>query len=128
MKKNRPSLGTRFGQLMVKLGLGMRGKLIVVFLSAQVLALIILMAMALQQIGLLGDTLREIAIEDSSDALNASAVDNIERMSTDTALRVADFLYMRDSDILYLAGLEPSEAAYRQFAEARTGLIVHQGQ
>ncbi|MDR0854843.1 MAG: hypothetical protein LBN25_00560, partial [Christensenellaceae bacterium] len=44
-----------------------------------------------------------IAVNDAKAALNDSAVKNIERMSTDTAQRLADFLYSRDKDLRYMS-------------------------
>ena len=104
--------------------MGMRAKLIIIFLLVKVVPLIILTAIAWRQITALGDILREIAVEDSSASLNDSAVENIERMTTDTAKGVAEFLYKRDDDIRYLASLEPDEAAYRRFLENSRGRII----
>jgi signal transduction histidine kinase/CheY-like chemotaxis protein len=59
-------------------------------------------------------------------ALNASATEQIERTSTDLARRITDFLYERDDDILYAAGLEPDEAAYRNFLAHRNRPVVKQ--
>lgn len=68
--------------------------------------------------------MREIAVEDSSTALNDSAVENIERMTTDTARNVANFLYARDNDIRYLSTITPSNEAYRKFCEMHTSKLV----
>ena len=109
---------------LTNLGLGMRTKLILIFLFAKVIPIVLLTAIAWRQINILGDELREIAVEDSSAALNDSAVENIERLSTDTAGRVAEFLYGRDDDLRYLAAMEPTEENYRAFAESRVGRVV----
>ncbi|MDR0388800.1 MAG: PAS domain-containing protein, partial [Spirochaetaceae bacterium] len=61
---------------------------------------------------------------DSVGALNNLATEQIERNITDTAKRVADFLYERDRDILYAAGLLPDEAAYRHFLSFKTGRLI----
>ncbi len=111
-----------------KLGLKMRSKLIIVFVLVKVIPLVLLAVIAWQQIVKLGDLVREIAVSDSSAALNASAVENIERMTTDTAKRVADFLYDRDDDLRYLATLTPSDEAYRLFAQSRLGPVVKRGE
>ncbi|MDR1745298.1 MAG: hypothetical protein LBS30_06060, partial [Planctomycetota bacterium] len=87
----------------------MQTKLIAIFVLAKVIPLALLCAIAWYQFMVLGDTMKEIAVTDSAKALNDSAVKNIERISTDTALRVADFLYARDADIRYVAGIEPTE-------------------
>ncbi|UQZ88139.1 hypothetical protein C4J81_02490 [Deltaproteobacteria bacterium Smac51] len=114
-------------RLFNRLGLGMRSKLVIIFLLVKVIPLILLAAIAWRQFNTLGNILTDIAVEDSSAALNDSAVENIERMSTDTARRVADFLYERDDDILFLATKEPSEELYRQFVESRRGRVVKVG-
>ena len=90
-----------------------RTKLIAIFLVAKVIPLVLLSAIAWQQIVSLGSMLQKIAVDDSSAALNASAVENIERMTTDTAQRVASFLYDRDDDIRYLATLPQLQEIYR---------------
>jgi signal transduction histidine kinase/CheY-like chemotaxis protein/HAMP domain-containing protein len=88
----------------------------------------VLTAIAWYQFVALGNTLRDTAVSDSSAALNDSAIENIERMTTDTAQRVADFLYERDADILYVADIPPSEDAYRKFANAQLGKLVKSGE
>lgn len=111
--------GIVVGRFMKKLGIGMRGQLIMIFLLVKVIPLIVLAAIAWHQFTVLGSALREIAVADTSKALNDSAVENIERMSTDAATRVAEFLYARDDDILFLANMEPSEENFRSFGEAK---------
>ncbi len=128
MKKLMAPLSAAFDRLLNRLGLKLRAKLIIIFLVVKVIPLVLLTIVAWHQIVALGSLLRQIAVEDSSAALNASAVENIERMTTDTAQDVANFLYERDDDIRYLAGIEPSEAAYRQFVEAKTGRLIRQSQ
>ncbi|MDR2295413.1 MAG: PAS domain-containing protein [Clostridiales Family XIII bacterium] len=110
------------------LGLGMRAKLLIIFLVIKIIPLIILAVIAWRHFISLGDILKEIAVSDSSAALNAGAVENIERMTTDTARETADFLYGRDADILYLADVEPTEENYLRFAENKTGRLVKQGE
>ncbi len=110
-----------------RLGLGLRGKLIVIFLLVKVIPLILLAVIAWRQFTIQGEGLREIAINDSSSALNESAVENIERMSTDAALKVAEFLYTRDDDLRYVASLAPSEDEYRRFLASRLGRVVKKG-
>ncbi|MDL2260103.1 HAMP domain-containing protein, partial [Deltaproteobacteria bacterium OttesenSCG-928-K17] len=113
--------------LLSRFGLGMRSKLIIIFLLVKIIPLIILAAIAWKQVTTLGQALTEMAVADSAVALNDSAVENIERMSTDAAARVADFLYDRDRDILYLAGLAPSEESYRLFGQAKKGRLIKKG-
>ncbi len=117
----------KFDRLEGHYSLSMQTKLIGIFLLAKVIPLVLLAILAWHQFLLLGETLREIAISDSTASLNASAVKNIERMTTDTALRVADFLYARDDDILYLAKLEPTEENYAAFATNSRKRLTRQG-
>ncbi|MDR2124931.1 MAG: response regulator [Desulfovibrio sp.] len=119
-------------------GLGLRAKLLVIFLVVKVVPLILLAWIAWQQFLNLGEILEDIAVEDSTEALNAGAVENIERMSTTAAQRVASFLYQRDRDLLYLAALKPDgegkdawkklEAAYATFAKHATGRLIKKGE
>ena len=127
------------------LGLGMRAKLITLFVIIKVLPLIVLAVVAWEQSRLLGDELITrtaeitdrshealsqtgiIAVTDAVNALDARATDEIERMSTDTARAVAEFLYDRDDDVVYAADLPISEVAYRRFLANRMGALVVQG-
>lgn len=111
-----------------KLGMKMRPRLILIFILVKVIPLILVTVIAWHQISNLGIVLREIAVEDSSEALNASAVENIERITTDTAMAVARFLYERDDDILYLAALAPSQEAYEAFSSSKSGTIFQTGE
>ncbi|MDR1686540.1 MAG: response regulator [Desulfovibrio sp.] len=122
---------------MNRFGLGLRAKLLAIFLVVKVVPLILLAWIAWQQFLNLGGLLENIAVKDSTEALNAGAVDNIERMSTNAAQRVASFLYGRDKDLLYLAALTPDgtgdaaykklESAYATFAEHATGRLIKKG-
>jgi hypothetical protein len=67
-------------------------------------------------------------VNDSAVALNASAIENVERMTTDMALKVAEFLYGRDDDILFLSGVAPSEALYRRFITNNARELVKKGE
>ncbi len=82
---------------------GIREKLIIIFLLAKVLPLILLAAIAWRALVVLGTVLRETSVTDSKEALTSLAVENIERISTDAAQKVAEFLYQRDADIIFLA-------------------------
>lgn len=125
------SISTFFNDLMDKvwnkLGFGMRGKLIIIFVLVKVIPLILIAVIAAYQIFALGGALKEIAVKDAKDALNDSAVENIERVTTDTADEVASFLYDRDDDIKYLATLSPSENEYNRFITSKKGELIDQG-
>ena len=113
------------------MNLKLRAKLILIFLAVKVLPIVLLVFIAWTQIISLGRMLRDIAVSDSSKALNDGAIENIERLTTDTAKAVAKFLYQRDDDILLLARLaqqEPSEDIYRIFTEGRLGRLKRKGE
>ena len=139
------SLRLRVERLFARLGLGMRAKLITLFVLIKVLPLVLLALLAWRQAWELGEELKrrtseivvkanralsetgELAVNDAVKALDARATEDIERMSTDTANRVASFLYSRDQDVLLAADLMPDEAVYRDFVERLRGGIVKQG-
>jgi hypothetical protein len=106
---------------------GIRAKLLFIFLLAKIIPLIFLAFVAWNQFFRQGEVMRDIAVTDAVAALNDRAVENIERMTTDAALKVASFLYDRDSDILFLAGLEPSEDVFRRFQASRKGRVLQSG-
>jgi len=118
----------KMGQLLDKVNLNLRTKLVLIFLVVQVIPIVLLTIIALTQIVSLGNILRDIAVQDSSKALNDRAIESIERMTTDTARAVANFLYQRDDDILFLARLEPSDETCRIFTESRYGKLVRNGE
>jgi len=111
-----------------KFGFGMRTKLITIFVLVKVIPILLIVILAWHQIIALGNVLKEIAVNDSSTALNESATENIERMTTDTAKMVADFLYGRDADIQYIADITPSEENYQQFVETNLGRLIKKNQ
>ncbi len=127
MNKEKHSIGVWLDNFFDRFGLSMRAKLILIFIVAKVIPLVVLTVLAWTQIVTLGSLLRDIAVEDSSEALNDSAVENIERMTTDTAKYVARFLYARDADIRSLAALTPNDDVYKAFSDSKTGEILQQG-
>ncbi len=128
-----------------RLGLGMRAKLITLFVIIKVVPLILLAFVAWGQSHKMGTDLQahtdelastldaalvktgEIAVNDAVVALDARATEDIERVTTDIARRVADFLYTRDADIRFIASLAPDAGTYRAFIENQRGNIVKQG-
>ena len=82
---------------------GVREKLIVIFLLAKVLPLILLAWIAWRALISLGTISQEIAVTGAQDALTALAVENVERITTDAAQKFAEYLYQRDADISFLA-------------------------
>ena len=128
MKRLTDKLQHFLDRSLSKIGLGMRTKLIVIFGVVNVIPIVLLTVIVWNQIGRVGQLMRDIAVTDSSAALNANAVENIERMTTDTAQAVAQFLYARDDDILYLAQVAPNENDYRRFAENKRERVVHKSE
>lgn len=125
---------------------GIRAKLILLFVIIKVVPLILLALLAWEGVTHLGRGLAErtatLADEvrntvaqmgktfttESVKALDDRAREEIERLTTDTARAVADFLYDRDRDVLLAAALEPTEAQYRRFIDNRTRNIVEAGE
>ncbi len=122
---------------------GIRTKLIAIFILIKVVPLIALAWFAWDEIAKLTDSVErrstrmianthevvggvsELATQNSILALDLKSREAIERLTTDTAQRVAAFLYDRDRDIL-LASRIPTEASlYRQFLESRLRPVIH---
>ena len=113
--------------------LGIRGKLILIFVAIKVVPLVLLAGYAWQAAQDLGegvssrgvqmaDAMRETqrqtgktAIDDAVRALDERSREAIEALTTSLARQVADFLYERDADVLQAADLAPSEKEYRRF-------------
>ncbi|MCL1836578.1 MAG: ATP-binding protein [Treponema sp.] len=141
MKKDL-RIASTIGRILTKMGLNMRAKLIIIFVLITVIPLVALTLVAFNQFDYLGTELKHsvgamrdeandalttmghIAVGDSVESLNNSAISQLERTSTDLANRIADFLYQRDNDILYAAGIEPGENSYRHFLEHKMGRLV----
>ncbi|SBV98523.1 Signal transduction histidine kinase [uncultured delta proteobacterium] len=131
--------------IFTRLGLGMRAKLITLFIVIKVVPLILLALVAWGQSSKMGKELQahtdvlaktldaaliktgDIAVHDAVAALDTRATEDIERTTTDIARRVADFLYTRDADIRFVASLKPDASVYRAFVENLRGNIVRQG-
>ena len=140
MKLGRDKHTRGLGRLLNRINLKLRPKLILIFLVAKIIPIILLTAIALTQIISIGNILRDIAVTDSTKALNDSARENIERLTTDVAATAADFLYQRDSDVRMLAGIfsglftrpdaagDLFEEALRVFSENKTGRLTVRGE
>jgi len=129
MKKKNDS-GNRlrgYTKFINRINLKLRSKLILIFLVVKIIPIILLTVIAWLQIVSLGRILRQIAVEDSTKALNASARESIERLTTDTAAAIADFLHQRDQDVLLLASLAPSDEAFKSFSDSRNSMLMKQG-
>ncbi|MDR1487649.1 MAG: response regulator [Deltaproteobacteria bacterium] len=121
------ALTTQINNFISRLGIGLKGKLITIFILVKVLPLILLAVIAWRQVTIQGDTLKDISVADSSKALHNSAVENIERVTTSIAQRVAYFLYERDDDLRYLSNTDITEKSLRAFIENQTGPMVIPG-
>jgi signal transduction histidine kinase len=124
---------------------GIRSKLIALFVVIKVLPLILLAYLAwqgMEQLGLsLSQETDQLAEEvkttvsdmssrfakESVQALDDRAREELERLTTDTARAVADFLYDRDRDILLAATLPTNENQYQDFVKTRTRLTTQAG-
>ncbi|MDV7339750.1 HAMP domain-containing sensor histidine kinase [Terasakiella sp. A23] len=124
---------------------GIRGKLISIFLLIKVIPLVLLAWMTWQAVIDFGDTAAEkskvitdqmrqtvhdagnLASKNSVEALDDKARESIERQTTDLARNVAQFLYERDSEILYAATMDPTDAAYQNFLKSRTKSVSDHG-
>jgi len=121
--------------------IGIRCKLIIIFVIIKVVPLIALAWIAWSGISLLGDNLREkiaglsgqtqkvieqvsdLAVDSSIRALDLKSRDAIERLTTDTARDVAAFLYERDNDIRMAAALAPDEREYARFLSPKMRVV-----
>lgn len=124
------------------MSLGIRGKLISIFLIIKIIPLVLLGSVAWEAIQSFGESAieqsqsisaemrktvegaGELAVADTVRALDTKAREAIERLTTDTALNVARFLYDRDSEVLFAANLSPDESTYREFLNNRTRYLT----
>ena len=126
----------RTGSAKKKKFVSLRTRLLTILIATKMLPILLIALIAWNQLTVLGQVLMDIAVDDSTVSLNASAVENIERMSTDTAQHVADFLYDRDVDIRYLAAIAEEyggdigqiERAYARFVGAKVERLVKPGE
>lgn len=135
-----PVIGTLFDKI------GIRSKLIIIFVVIKIIPLLGLAWIALNgahQLGhdLLARTekhsnavqksivdLGQTLTNDSIRALDDRSRESIERLTTDTALALADFLYDRDKDIRYAATLPRSNEAFHAFLKHYTRPLAEIGQ
>lgn len=115
---------------------GIRNKLISIFVVIKVVPLIVLAWFSWHEITELTDKIQhhyqeaiedskvvtkqvvDLSTENSIRALDLKSRESIERLTTDTASRVADFLYSRDQDIALAAVIDPKPERYKQFLTA----------
>jgi two-component system, cell cycle sensor histidine kinase and response regulator CckA len=130
---------------MIQYSPGIRTKLVIIFTLIKVLPLIALAWYAWEQIAKLTVSVEKqssqmisnthevvsdvskLSTENSIRALDVKSTEAIERLTTDTAKQVADFLYGRDMDIMLASHIEIDESKYREFLESRfRPVIQHQ--
>ena len=144
--KEKSAFGSSaFDRFFSRIGLGMRAKLIILFLCVKLIPIILIVIIAWNQFSVMGRVLddkmrgslhstRDEAVNDSIDALTAGAREDIERMTTYAAQTVAKFLYQRDDDIRFLASFDasadPDTAAkvYANFMRTKRGNMLVQGE
>ena len=125
--------------------LGIRGKLILIFIAIKVVPLVLLAGYAWQASKNLGegvssrgvqmaDAMRQTqqqtgktAIDDAVRALDERSREAIESLTTSLARQVADFLYDRDKDVLQAAALDPGESEYRRFLSSHVRELYEHG-
>ncbi|MBA4367766.1 MAG: sensor histidine kinase [Desulfobacterium sp.] len=128
---------------MAKFSLGIRDKLIGIFILIKVLPLIVLAWFAWSQVFELASSVRQritemtqesrdvvglvgsLASKDSIRALDIKSRESIERLTTDTAKAVASFLYDRDRDIQYAASIQPTASEYHRFITSRFRAVTN---
>lgn len=128
------------GQSLNKLGI--RSKLIALFIVIKVVPLVLLALVAWQGVTALGnnmstqtdglttvvretvDSMGSRFSKEAESALDRRAQEELERLTTDTARAIADFLHERDEDILQAARLAPAENQYRLFIAGRNRKMV----
>ncbi|MDR0858318.1 MAG: response regulator [Oscillospiraceae bacterium] len=132
MKKFFSSVNKALMRFLNRFGLSLKTKLLLIFLVVKVVPLVLLALLAWTQMRQMGANLNQIATNDATEALNASAVENIERLTTDTAQEIADFLYDRDMDIRQIAdiaelcGNDPERLAnaFESYMADKTGRLL----
>lgn len=66
------------------------------------------------------------SIEDSIKNLDKKSQDSLEKISYEIANNIADFLYERDKDLLFLSKLDLNQKILENFYESKTrNVIVH---
>ena len=138
------------GQTVIKMPefferMGIRTKLIVIFVAIKVVPLLLLAWFAWQAAQGLGEGVSSRALQmadamrlsqqqtgktandDAVRALDERSREAIESLTTDLARQVADFLYDRDKNIIQAARLEPSESVYLSFLSGQTRELFDHG-
>jgi len=83
--------------------LSLRMKLMIILIAITIIPLIFFAAFSFYQNHQIINNVKNVSLQNSTNSLNASAVEQIERMTTDIAKEIANFLYQRDGDIRLLS-------------------------
>ncbi len=128
--------------MMDRHSIGIRGKLIGIFVLIKVIPLLALAWFAWDSSERLRDQVKDAIgwmtgemrqtigmvssgiTDDAIRALDVQSREAIERLTTDTARSVAAFLYDRDDDIRHAAAIAPDAAAYKAFLSARLRPVI----
>ncbi len=122
--------------------LGIRAKLIILFICIKVLPMIIIAYIAIlgvEKVGtiftndleksfnanikLIKKTANE-SISDSIKALDKSAQKSYEKFTVNIATNIANFLYERDNDILFLSTQKPSNKLFNEFYKSKNKGVI----
>jgi methyl-accepting chemotaxis protein len=69
------------------------------------------------------NSIKNLAVDESYDALRESSLKALELRAVDLSVRVASFLEEREEDLRHLATLEPSTDAYISFSKSKRGIL-----
>ena len=125
--------------------MGIRAKLILIFVAIKVVPLVLLAGYAWQAYQGLGEGVSARALQmaeamritqqqtgktandDAVRGLDERSREAIESLTTDLARQVAEFLYDRDKDVLQAAAVETSEASYGRFLASHARELYDHG-
>ncbi|MCV6606943.1 MAG: ATP-binding protein [Campylobacterales bacterium] len=125
--------------------MNLRLKLIGIFVLLKILPLLLIGYIALEGVKAVGSlyeknlvkTLKkseevvantaDLTIQDSIHALDSKSQDSIEKMSVQIANQVAEFLYERDRDILFLSQIELNKKVLHQFYKSKVKEVTVHG-
>jgi len=111
-----------------KKGFKLRAKLALIFITVMIIPVAILTVVTWHQITSLGYLLRDTVISDAKTTIHNVTRDSLEKVTADTAARVAAFLYQCDQDLLLLSKFMPSDEAFKIFSESRYSSLMTSGE
>ncbi len=125
--------------------LGIKAKLVIIFIVIKIVPLLIISFMAIKGVqeletyflkdtdtvlekakNVVNDTAK-VAIKDSIKALDQKSQTSLERLTVEVANDIAQFLYERNSDLLFLAQSDLSHKTFRLFMDSKSKqAMVHE--